>query len=239
MKKINKVITSLVLGSMMLGSQAQASEDIKAYVGVGLGYSILSSGDTNDIRFIQGLPIGGNDSLKSGLKNIGNSNSINVNTFLGVKFNNYVGVEFGGSSMMFNKPSVDIKYGTGDDAKYTINASEKSLYADVLGYYPINENLNLIGSLGIARVKTEVSAEAKDGATADQKAAVELINKVFEENIKAVSFQPRIGVGLGYDVSENVNVRGMVRYQSAKFGGSDKSVFGSSVTPSIEVSYVF
>lgn len=91
----------------------------------------------------------------------------------------------------------------------------KAFVADVLGYYSITPKTELIGTFGVSYTKAELSAL---GLSVDEK-----------------EWKPRIGTGAQYWFTDNLNARGLVRYQGANF---DDSV-DNAVTASLGLNYQF
>ncbi len=75
----------------------------------------------------------------------------------------------------------------------------KGATLDLLGYYPVSKELELIGTVGVSYAKMTLGGSAVT-AVSD------------EEEIK-----PRIGAGAQYWLTDNINTRGLVRYQGADF----------------------
>jgi hypothetical protein len=88
---------------------------------------------------------------------------------------------------------------------------------DALGYYPITNQVELIGTVGVSYAKGELSGSA------------------FTAPSDETEWKPRIGGGAQYWFTDNLNARGLVRYQGADF---DNSVDNAVVT-SLGLNYQF
>jgi opacity protein-like surface antigen len=227
---------------MVFAAQAQANDDVKVYVGAGVGYSFLSKGNPTITNGDGMVPVTSAqlDELTAQAQEIRNQSG-NLNFFAGVRLNDYVGFEAGYTRTFFRKPNFSANYEGSETESFSIRARQSNVYADVLGYYPIAENLELVGSVGVARAKTNITKKDSKNATEEQKSNSQLARQAVESSIDSVMYQPRIGAGLNYHVTSNVSVRGMVRYQNQSLFGSSKKnpLFKDSITPSLEVAYTF
>jgi opacity protein-like surface antigen len=118
-------------------------------------------------------------------------NKPGVNVFVGARFTENLGMELGFGFIQ------KVKAG----AQLNRNASNKvsNLYADVLGYMPVSAKVDLIGAVGVGRLKSkpDVSNYPFANKTALTKTKVGV----------------RFGAGAQYNVTENWAARAMVRYQ--------------------------
>lgn len=81
----------------------------------------------------------------------------------------------------------------------TTNVQAQGVTLDVLGYIPVISKLEAIGTVGTSYTWTKLE-----------------LSGIGSSNTNFLSY--RIGGGAQYDVTDNVNVRGLVRYQSGKDG---------------------
>lgn len=128
------------------------------------------------------------------------SDSLNgFDAHLGARIHKYFGME--GSYLWTQSPSKNNVLGTGINTK--VNVSGYAL--DAMGYLPVDNSgkFEIIGSIGASRLKGGIQLS---GAA---------IASGHEWETKG-----RIGGGAQYWLSENLNARGLVRYQGANFSGS-------------------
>jgi hypothetical protein len=110
--------------------------------------------------------------------------------------------------------------GTKTNAALFVGETEadiKGISLDAFGYYPLTKQVELIGSVGVSYAKATLGGSA-------------LIAEIDEEEVK-----PRIGAGAQYWFTDNLNARGLVRYQGADF---DDTVDNAVVT-SVGLNYQF
>ena len=118
--------------------------------------------------------------------------------------NEYLGVEAGYAYLFgkFNKP-------TGLVSEKCPKTRHHNFYVDLLGYIPVSDCFDLIGSVGLGHLRSKVS-----GLTVsfiDRSANV--IAHTHNNDLKAQGSGVRVGAGVGYKVNENLSARLMVRYQ--------------------------
>lgn len=166
--------TLLLAGAACLFSMnAMASDfnycDMRATVGMDYTYS------NADIEKVDGI---------NAFKNSLNSGAINA----GIKFNRYMGIEAfyqqseNGTKTVLN----DIKTKSKFDA----------YGADVIGYMPVHDKIDLLGSVGLAQYET--NATIMDYSE---------VAKASEDGLGV-----RFGLGAQYNVTENWGLRAMARY---------------------------
>ena len=81
------------------------------------------------------------------------------------------------------------------------------VYGDVVGMYPMADDLSLLGSLGYARVKPE--------------------SNLASSSIANDSNAYRFGVGAQWDISNKIGVRAIVRYVGTDFASINNYVQGT------------
>lgn len=84
---------------------------------------------------------------------------------------------------------------------------------DLMGYLPIYSGLELIGTGGVSSLKGTLALKGVGGHLSQS-----------ETEIKG-----RVGAGAQYWLTDNINVRGIVRYQCADFSGSANNAIVSSL----------
>ena len=86
----------------------------------------------------------------------------------------------------------------------------KAYGIDVIGYLPVMEKLELVGSLGVARYN--VDAEVK----------IPLLGLEGDGDDKGMGY--RLGAGAQYNFNDNIAARAMVRYVDTDIDGLDNIV---------------
>lgn len=123
------------------------------------------------------------------------------NIHAGVRLHKYLGVELGharteeGDTDASNVLVAGVPLG---QTKTRVNTTS----LDILGYYPVAPKTELIGTVGVAYSKAKIS-ESTGVLTSDES-----------------EWKPRIGAGVQYWLTDNLNTRGLVRYQGADFDSS-------------------
>lgn len=84
---------------------------------------------------------------------------------------------------------------------------------DAMGYAPLTDKVELIGTVGVAHLKGEATGTVTGVGTA---------------SADETETMPRIGVGAQVWLTENINARGLVRYQAADFDGTLKDMVMAS-----------
>ena len=127
------------------------------------------------------------------------------NVHIGARVHKNLGFELGYQQTEDSKKN-DI-LGSGLNAK--VHYSSETF--DVLGYWPVTEKVDLIGTAGVSNSHIKASYTG-----------------ILNETDKDSEIKPRIGVGAQYAITDNLNMRGIVRYQEASFGSSvDNAVVGN------------
>ena len=125
-----------------------------------------------------------------------------ASAFVGSQFSEYAGVELGYTVLSGTKMSIK----TPGFEKSSFKTKSRNMYADVLGYVPVCEDIDLIGSLGMGRLSTKMNAKAVGPNAAG---VVETTNA----SLKSSKTGLRLGLGAQYKVTPNVGARFMVRHQ--------------------------
>lgn len=118
--------------------------------------------------------------------------------FVGIDLHKYVAIEAG--------------YMGSQSGRRTINATDysrteiKGPFADVVLKMPLSGNLNVLGSVGVARLESQVDAHLNSIGT--------FIRGRNEDTAM------RFGLGADLRMHEHFSLRGMFRYTDADFGGA-------------------
>lgn len=172
---------------------------------IGADYQYTSVNYEDDIA---GTGINGDD--------IANDSLHGVNLHLGARVHRNLGFEAG--YLWTDEADKSNVLGTGINTKTSV----KGFTFDALGYLPVDDagKLELIGTVGVSHFKAEVEASAPGLGTG---------------SIDSTETKPRFGGGAQYWFTDNLNVRGLVRYQGADFDGAVKN----AVTANLGLNFQF
>lgn len=161
----------------------------------------------------------GNENFGGGIKSddLIDTSLHNGNVHVGARIHQNIGIELGYTQSQTSDKqtalAVVTNFGTFPVGKTEVQT--KAFVADVLGYYPVAPKVELIGTIGVSYTKAEFSAL---GVSADD-----------------TEWKPRVGAGAQYWFTDNLNARGLVRYQGADFDGA----VNNAVVASAGVNYQF
>lgn len=173
----------LLAGVAVLFSANAYAVDIKPYVGLDYVYSMA------DIDKQEGYSVYEEDLSAFAVS-------------AGARFHPNFGVEaFYQQSEEGEKTTMTYLKGTDQYKAYGI---------DVIGYFPVMEKLELVGSLGVARYN--VDAEVK----------IPLLGLEGDGDDKGMGY--RLGAGAQYNFNDNIAARAMVRYVDTDIDGLDNIV---------------
>ena len=133
-----KLITGVLLG-LSLANAAAADFDPKFYFGAELEANQHNI-PSKDPRYH---------------KRIYGAGSIGAGVFVGVFLCDYLGLELGANALRGKKIS-GVFQDREHTVKFNITTKSKNLYSDLLGYFPMTEDLDLIASLGFGYLSTSV-----------------------------------------------------------------------------------
>lgn len=181
---MNKKLASIALSGAMLVSGASFGMDFdpKFYAGAEAQYNKLKGGT--------GLQNAAGQSL------LRKKNSPGADLFLGTRITENFGAEVGCSFLKRSHNNL-----TGGQV---VNVKMNNPHVDAIGYLPVADNVELIGSVGVGRLSTKVENKVNGvvrSLTADDKSLTKTKTGI------------RLGLGAQYKFSENVGARFMVRHQ--------------------------
>lgn len=167
-----KIIAAAACGALLSG--IVCADDMKFYVGGDLGYNKL--GYTSDFKQFNSL---------AGIKDKSKSPSATI--VVGVRTHENFGAEVG---YTFYKKVKFNSIATGNEV-YNIKLND--IHVDLLGYMPINECFEVIGSFGAGRYNQKETY---------------VVGQNTKESLGAL----RLGAGVQYKFDEHFATRAMVRY---------------------------
>lgn len=185
--KSGRIAAASVLGFALALTQVPEAlaQDAGWYVGVGVGRSEvdIDTGSLNAALITVGATSASTtaDETSSGWK-----------LFLGYQFNRNFAVEGGaGDYGRFSASSTTTPAGS-------LQTQLKGTYwnLDAVGTLPLQNNFSLLGRIGLVRSETKLSL-AGSGAVV-----------VLQSGLKDSDTNFKVGVGLGYEFSKNVGIRG-------------------------------
>lgn len=197
MKKL--LSTAALMTAFILPAHAQEI-NFKPYVGFDLQKSVYNYNNNYDIG--GGLALNGNAILEDSL------NGLNIH--VGNRFHKYFGAELGYFRTKEESKSIvngtTVGPATVATADFTTDVKMHGFTLDALGYYPIDEaeKFELIGTAGLSWSKAEITAT---------------VPGVGSGNVDDSEIGFRIGAGAQFNINDNINIRSLVRYQTADFNG--------------------
>lgn len=195
MKKllITVAISTLISHAALADSKPAGDFFFKPYVGANYDYvSVNYQGNLDSVL---------KDSIHGG------------DLHVGARIHKYVGIE--ASYLLTQKAEKNNVLGSGINTGVKIEGGT----FDVLGYAPVTEKFEVIGTVGLSVLKATADLNGAGGAASSSETEV----------------RGRFGGGAQYWVTDNLNIRGLVRYQDADFG----SVADNAVITSIGVNWQF
>lgn len=180
----NRILAVATFAAILTATAAQASE-FKPYIGMDI------SGVRVDYESVNGIS---GDELFA-------DSAVAVNPYIGVDLHKNFAVELGYFQTGSEKKNVSGILLGGQPLEST-EMRVKGFHIDAVGKHAVNDKLNLLGSLGIARIQ------------ADTKATVAGVTESFDDNDTVW----RLGFGADYKLHENWSLRGMVRYMNVEDG---------------------
>ncbi len=150
---------------------------------------------------------------------------------VGVRLGKYAGLEVGYLRSTEEDQSLvgtDFLAGTAGKTETRITGWN----VDANGYLPLAEKLEAIGSVGFGhyKAKTKVSGTIVAGGFALGSGSAS-----DDDSDTAL----RLGAGLQYSFTDNISLRGMVRYMDVKFEDSGDTLADGAWTGAVGVSYTF
>jgi hypothetical protein len=179
----NKLATLALSGVMLVSGTAFGMDfDPKFYLGGEAQLNKLKNGqnfqDTNGKSMIR-------------------KKSPSLGAFLGTRFNEYLGAELGYTALKTSKQTLV--------NNNTLTVKMRNPYLDVLGYIPVANDVDVIGSIGVGRLQTKTSMKAANNATLQ-------LTSMQHSDAKAKA-GVRLGVGAQYKFDTNFGGRVMLRHQ--------------------------
>lgn len=126
---------------------------------------------------------------------------------IGVRLHKYLGAE--ASYFQTEQAGKSNVLGTGINTTVQL----KGETFDIMGYLPVYNKLELIGTGGVSSLKATLALKGVGGHLSESQTEI----------------KGRIGAGAQYWLTDNINIRGIVRYQGADFSGSVNNVVVSSL----------
>lgn len=184
---MNMKLATIALSGAMLVSGASFGMDFdpKFYVGAEGQYNKLKGG--KNLEDTKG---------KSLLRK---KTSPGAGLFLGTRVTENFGAELGYSVL---KQSHNVDY---NNVKgLNLDVKMRNPYVDAIGYLPVSNDIDLLGSVGVGRLSTKVTAKLNGVAQT-------LTNE--QKKLAKSKAGVRFGLGAQYNLTENLGARFMVRHQ--------------------------
>jgi opacity protein-like surface antigen len=198
MKNFLLLTTAILLATNISSACAEENNFEKTYAGIDLQRTVY---DYNVEQYVDG---GTTYYLDDDVLLEDALNGINI--YAGQKFNKNFGIEAGffyNDEESKNTPSGST-VGSGTVSTADINTKLKSygLTLDAIGYMPINDKFELLGSIGAAYTRADYTL-ATSVSTAEKSHDTEM--------------ELRLGAGGQIHLTEKIDARAMARYQTADF----------------------
>lgn len=194
---MNMKLAGIALSGAMLVSGASFGMDFDPKFYVGAEAQANKYKGAKEVK-TQGLTVKSADN-----KSLFGKSGSGASAFVGSQFSEYAGVELGYTALSGTKLSDK----TPGFEKSSFKTKSRNMYADVLGYLPVCEDIDLIGSLGMGRLSTK----AKGKSVESDRAGV--VVDTTNVSLKSSKTGLRLGLGAQYKVTPNVGARFMVRHQ--------------------------
>ncbi len=128
--------------------------------------------------------------------------------FAGSRINEFFGIEAGYTFLSGGKmPKLISPYNSMNTVTSPKAKHHRNMYADIMGYVPISECVDLIGSVGIGRLSTKISGKIEEFTPRGR--LVEQSDNFAKSSKTGI----RVGAGVGYNIDENLSARLMLRHQ--------------------------
>lgn len=202
----NKLISSILSVALLSSGAAFALDmDPKFYVGGEIQGSKLK-GKPNTVGELVNLPANASSTLEGyPLETQAKHTKVGPGVFVGTRLHENFGLEAGYT--IVGKSRVKRDYNFGDSVKSDATVKHRNVYLDANGYLPVNESVDLIGSVGVGQLKSTMKGDAvyTPAGGASQNIALK------KESSKKTGL--RLGLGAQYKITENVGTRLMLRHQ--------------------------
>lgn len=182
-----KLATIALSGAMLVSGTSFAMDfDPKFYVGAEGQYNKLKGG-----KYFE--------DTRTGKSLLRKKTSPGAGLFLGARVTENFGAELG-YSFLKRSHNVDVGGVKGDNTDVKMRNS----YLDAIGYLPVSNEVELLGSVGVGRLSTKVTEKSNN-----------VVQPLTNEDKKLTKSKTgvRFGLGAQYNLTENVGARFMVRHQ--------------------------
>jgi len=158
-----------------------------------------SAVQAQDSGFYIGFDVGGAsfDYDTAGQSDVVEENFVVGDIHAGYQINQYVAVEAG----YFATTEEDKLSGSGANTRVS-DLRYVGVYGDIVGSYEVVDNLNLLGSLGVAWAESETDTVGTGTLSVDT------------GSVESSETAVRVGGGLGYDITDNISARTKVDYMA-------------------------
>lgn len=191
---MKKLATIALSGTMLVSGLAVAEGlefDPKVYLGAEVSGNRYNT--SKNVKLNDGTTISRTDN-----KSLFGKNGAGISGFIGTRLNQYAGLEAGYTALSSLKATYN-----NNGLVTNSSATANNAYVDAMGYLPIADQIDAIGSLGVGFLSTKVSGNYNVTGTN--------ITRPFSQ--KSTKAGVRVGAGLAYKFDECLSARFMVRYQ--------------------------
>lgn len=194
--------TTATLVALSTTAFAETTPEVRPYVGFELGYQMADYKTDGNIKYADFLE----------------ENMLSLNPYVGFQLNEHFGVEVGYLQTQTGKKTTDASAALGTSG-VDLNSELKisGFHADLVGRHELSEKLDLIGSVGMARLKADLTLKATSGSVSA------------EASDDETDTAYRAGVGAEYALTDNIGMRGMFRYMNVDFDGTADNIMSVGV----------
>ena len=174
---------------------SEDTNQIRPYIGVDVTAASMDFGAEQWVRGYEGETGYFEDDSKS------------LSGVVGIKFNKYISLEAFYQQSGEESHRDNTYFSSDGDEDYDKTTIQyKSYGADLIGYIPVNQNIEILAALGLAQYdfETNISMYALN-AQGDHE-------KYFSEDKDFDSLGVRFGIGAQYNLTKHIALRGMARY---------------------------
>lgn len=175
--------------------QYEEPNKIRPYIGIDVATSKMDFGDDQWVKDYDG----GDNYFDDG--------NTSLSFVVGAKFNKHFGLEAFYQKSVDGKNELGFDYGEDLWAKDETSLSYTAMGVDAIGYLPINQDFELLASLGLAHYDFESKADYSSYSAYDDYGYVEGSDT---KDFKSLGV--RVGIGAQYNLTNNLAIRGMARY---------------------------
>ena len=118
--------------------------------------------------------------------------------YVGAKFTDFFGMELGTDWSFRKKKSI-----TDNGSNIKTEVKRRGMHADLVGFFPLNDCVDILGSVGLGWVKAKTTQTGASAATAE----------TYKNKGKTVA---RLGLGVSYMVTDMIGLRARAGWENTR-----------------------